>query len=262
MSQVRIRSVALPVEHGGWGFLLEPIVLGLLVAPGAGGVAFSIASVAAFLVRHPLRLTLSGRGASSPSPRLRLALALSVVYAAVAAAALVLGVLIEGAVPLVPLVAGSPLALLFVFYDARKKSRELVAEIAGALGLAASAPAIALCDGWPAVDGAFLWGVLAARTVPSIVYVRARLRRQRGQKVRRFAVMAVHVGLAGIGAVLAVRGNIPYLAEAAFLALVLRAAGGLYGPLRQTRATAIGVREIVYGLVFVIVTAAGYRLNV
>jgi hypothetical protein len=31
----RLRSVALPSEHGGWGLTLEPAVLGLLVAPSA-----------------------------------------------------------------------------------------------------------------------------------------------------------------------------------------------------------------------------------
>ncbi|VAV92581.1 Putative membrane-spanning protein, partial [hydrothermal vent metagenome] len=32
-SRVNVRSIALPTEHGGWGFTLEPILLGLLVAP-------------------------------------------------------------------------------------------------------------------------------------------------------------------------------------------------------------------------------------
>ena len=35
---VRLRTVALPVEHGGWGISLEPVVLGLLVAPSASGI--------------------------------------------------------------------------------------------------------------------------------------------------------------------------------------------------------------------------------
>ncbi|MBZ0296495.1 MAG: YwiC-like family protein [Anaerolineae bacterium] len=33
-----LRSVALPAEHGGWGFLIEPILLGLLVAFSVNGV--------------------------------------------------------------------------------------------------------------------------------------------------------------------------------------------------------------------------------
>jgi hypothetical protein len=32
-----VRLVALPAEHGGWGLLLEPIALGLAVAPSLAG---------------------------------------------------------------------------------------------------------------------------------------------------------------------------------------------------------------------------------
>ena len=53
---VSIRPLALPAEHGGWGFVLEPIALALLVAPSWSGVAVGVAVVAAFLARHPLRL--------------------------------------------------------------------------------------------------------------------------------------------------------------------------------------------------------------
>ena len=31
--RVRVKTVALPNEHGGWGLLLEPVALGLLVVP-------------------------------------------------------------------------------------------------------------------------------------------------------------------------------------------------------------------------------------
>ena len=42
-----LRSVALPTEHGGWGLTLEPVLLGLLVAPSVAGLAIG---GAAFLV--------------------------------------------------------------------------------------------------------------------------------------------------------------------------------------------------------------------
>ena len=46
-----IRSVALPTEHGGWGFLAEPILPGLLVAPSWAGLLLSLAALAVFLDR-------------------------------------------------------------------------------------------------------------------------------------------------------------------------------------------------------------------
>lgn len=31
--KIRAKAVALPVEHGSWGFLLEPLVGGIAIAP-------------------------------------------------------------------------------------------------------------------------------------------------------------------------------------------------------------------------------------
>ncbi|MCB0162365.1 MAG: YwiC-like family protein, partial [Caldilineaceae bacterium] len=57
----RWRSIALPTEHGGWGFLLEPLLLGRLVAPSAAGLLLLVATVAAFLLRQPLKIVLVDR---------------------------------------------------------------------------------------------------------------------------------------------------------------------------------------------------------
>ncbi|NND04465.1 MAG: hypothetical protein HKN91_16945, partial [Acidimicrobiia bacterium] len=34
-----LRAVAVPTEHGGWSLTLEPVILGLIVAPTGSGVA-------------------------------------------------------------------------------------------------------------------------------------------------------------------------------------------------------------------------------
>ena len=61
-NRVRLRTVALPAEHGGWGFIVEPVLLGLLIAPSWSGLALAIASMAVFLMRQPLKvLTLDRR---------------------------------------------------------------------------------------------------------------------------------------------------------------------------------------------------------
>ena len=52
----RWRSVAIPSEHGGWGLTLEPVVLGLLVAPSLAGLALGVAAFTAFLLRTPAKL--------------------------------------------------------------------------------------------------------------------------------------------------------------------------------------------------------------
>ena len=54
--RVSWRSVAVPREHGGWGFLLDPILLGLLVAPSAAGIFLVLLDLASFLARTPLKI--------------------------------------------------------------------------------------------------------------------------------------------------------------------------------------------------------------
>ena len=41
-ASVPLKSVALPTEHGGWGFTLEPLLLGLLLSPGLPTLGLSL----------------------------------------------------------------------------------------------------------------------------------------------------------------------------------------------------------------------------
>ena len=80
------RSVALPVEHGGWSFLFEPVVLGLVLSPSLSGALLGLAALAGFLVRHPLRLVALDRRKGASYPRTALALRFAAAYAGLAAA--------------------------------------------------------------------------------------------------------------------------------------------------------------------------------
>jgi hypothetical protein len=53
---LRLKPLALPVEHGGWGLLAAPVVLGLLVAPSVAALGVGLGACLAFLARHPLKL--------------------------------------------------------------------------------------------------------------------------------------------------------------------------------------------------------------
>ena len=177
---IRIKTIALPTEHGGWGFLFEPIVLGMLVAPSPAGACFSLAAIAAFLSRHPFKLALKHRAEVAHSKRYRMAAGFAVGYLFVAAMAFAGAVLVAGWRPLLPMVVLSPFTLVFLLYDTQNRGRSLPAELAGPLGLAATAPSIAMAAGWSPLSAFALWFLLMARTLPSIFYVRARLRLEKG----------------------------------------------------------------------------------
>jgi len=230
---VALRPLALPAEHGGWGFLLEPIVLGLLVAPSWRGGLIAVAAIFAFLARHPLKLALQDAMRGKHYPRTPYCWGLAAAYLLAASPALAI-------YPLIPLVIAAPFALVQLTYDARNRSRELAAELSGALAMSSLAAAIAIAGGRPAATAFGLAGILAARSLPSILYVRALLRR-----APAWPVIATHAL-----AVLIVALYASPFAVAAMVLLLVRAIHGVTQASRPAPQT-IGWREILYGAVTV-----------
>jgi hypothetical protein len=185
----------------------------------------------------------------------------SVIYAAVSAAGFGAAIALAGTAPLMPFVILSPFALVYVVYDTQRRSRGLLPELAGPIALAGVAIGIALAGGWGWVESWALWLILISRTLPSIFYVRARLRLERGQPIDRSRLFAIHLVFALVLLVLFVRGYAPFVALAAFVLLWVRATRGLSRFRRPSKAIRIGVLEIAYGLVYVTITVVGYRLG-
>jgi hypothetical protein len=257
---VRLRLVALPTEHGGWGFLLEPIVLGLALAPSLAGLLLGLAAIGIFLTRHPLTLALGDWRRGKRYPRTAWAERFVLLYGLTALAASVAALAIARPFWQALLLA-APLALIQLGFDLRRESRGLVPEVAGAWALSASAPAIMLAAGASLGPALAIWAVLAARAAASILYVRARLRRLRGASAPAGPVVAAH--LAGIAAVVALAAAelAPWLAVLALALLLARALHGLSPRRPPVRAVAIGVREVGYGVMTVVLTALGALLG-
>jgi hypothetical protein len=62
------RSLVLPREHGSWSLALEPVALGLLVAPSRAGMWLALAVLAGFFTRRPLKLALTLPGTDARRP--------------------------------------------------------------------------------------------------------------------------------------------------------------------------------------------------
>jgi len=137
----------IPSEHGGWGLTLEPVVLGLLVAPSVAGVAIGIAAFLAFLVRTPLKMLLVDRHRNRELERDRLARRVVAAEAVALAAMVVVAFTRADAEWVVPFVVALPLFAVELWFDARSRSRRLVPELCGAVGISAAAAAIALAGG-------------------------------------------------------------------------------------------------------------------
>ena len=255
------RQALVPHEHGGWSFLAEPILLGLLVAFSTAGLLISLAAVAAFLARRPFRLLLSDRRRGKRYPRTLAAERGLAACAIVGSLALAGGLLwARGSVlPAVGLAA--PLAAAALAFDLGQRSRELPAELTAALAIAATVSAIALSSGWRLAPALGLWMVLAARDVPTVLYVRARLRMGRGQPAGVASALAAHAVALAFAAALAGLRLVPWLAVAAVALLGLRAAYNL-SALRPSLSTPqLGLTEVVFGVTTVALVAVGVALR-
>ncbi|MHB0968258.1 MAG: YwiC-like family protein [Thermoanaerobaculia bacterium] len=260
--QVRIRNVAIPGEHGGWGFILEPIVLGLLVAPSWSGLLLALAAFSGFLARQPMKYAMVDRSRDREVARTPVAVRFFVLYAALAVAFFAAAVSIGGTRMLLPIALAAPLGLIQVWYDAKNRSRTLLPELTGPIAIASVTPAIAIADGWALVPAFALWVLLAARGLPSILYVRARLRLERGTEFSKAGVIFAHTVAPVAGVALLVAGSGSMLAVAALVLLFARAAHGLSPWRGKASAKGIGFREIGYGAIAVFAFAAGALLGV
>jgi hypothetical protein len=259
---VRVKTIALPTEHGGWGITLEPVVLGLLVAPTAAGVGLALATVGAFLARHPFKIVAGDRRRGRRFPRTPVAERFTIFYSTVALAGLAFALLTAQSFAFIlPLAAAVPLGAVQLWHDSKGHSRGLLPEVAGSIAMGSVAAALALAGGasWPLALG--LWTLLAARFVPAILYVRARLAALHGKKGSRWPSHVAHASALAFVAALAYARALPLLAVVVMALLLARAA---YGFARSWPSTAkrVGFAEIAFGALTVAAVAAGVALGI
>lgn len=260
-SGIRLRPIALPVEHGGWGLLFEPIVLGLLLAPSFGGFAIAIGAITAFLTRQPLKLLMVDFLGRRGSPRALPAKRFVILYSLITLVSFGVAFIVAKPNIFLPLLVAAPLAIVQLIYDARGKSRALLPELAGAVSLGAIGSAIAVSGGWPYAEAFCLWLIVSARALPSTLYVRARLNLIHHRPASVFSAITAHVTAVLILMAVAWNNLVPWLAVIAFAVLLLRAIVGLSAAREGTTAKQIGLREVVYGAVIVAAAWLGYRFG-
>jgi hypothetical protein len=136
--------LALPREHGSWSLALEPLVLGLLVAPSWAGAPLAVAATAGFFLRRPIKLLLQAK----PDPRRPLAAFCAGTLTLIATAALWLAAQSGGWLHLWPLIPAAVAGLVFVWFDTRGENREETAELVGVTAFALLPAAFAALADW------------------------------------------------------------------------------------------------------------------
>lgn len=248
------RSVFLPKEHGSWSLALEPLALGLLVAPSLAGGALAVAAVAGFFARRPLKAALAADGAA----RCAGAVGAFALLAACSAGGVAMAAWLGGFAALWPLLLAIPFGALFLQFDRQNESRAAAAELAGSVAFALLPAALATLAGWRAAAALALAAVMLARSVPTVLTVRAYLRVRKGAASR--PVVPLLAAGAALPALWWLRAQhlaptlAPVLAAVLFARTVF-----LVTPLRPVwPARAVGFIEAALGFLFVALLALGW----
>lgn len=244
LPRVALRPLAIPNEHGGWGILLEPVVLALAIAPSIAGLALGLALVAAFFLRHPLRFAARDVMFGKRYRRTIACAKLAVGYGSAALILFAIAVAMSSVAIVIPLLIASPFLAVQFFYDVRNRGRELAPELCGAIAAAAGGIACVMA-GRGEMFMALLVGMLAvSRAVPSVLFVRSLLR---GSSV--VPGIVTHVL-----AVFAVALVAPSVVVAVPLALLARCVVGHFR--RGLTARRVGGEEVAWGVGTLVFLAA------
>ena len=254
-----LRTVALPSEHGGWGLTLEPVLLGLLVAHSVSALCIGLAAVLAFLARTPLKLAVVDARRGRTLERTRMARKVAAAELAVLAVLVVIAFLTATPGFWWPIFGIAPLLLVELSYDIRSRSRRLIPELAGAVGIAGVAAMMALAGGLDTAVALGLWAVLAGRAIAAIPTIRSQVLKLHGRPTN--AVLPVAADLVALALVAATAIAEPALiAGAVAVAVAIVAQRALIAWAPTERAVVLGIRQTVMGLAVVIATAIGVAL--
>ncbi|MBX7170636.1 MAG: YwiC-like family protein [Pyrinomonadaceae bacterium] len=259
---ISLKRIALPVEHGSWGFLFEPLVASLAVAFSLTGMWIALMIIGAFLTRQPLKVLWSDWLAKRNLPQTEAALKFTLVFGTISLLGLVGSLYFGSFANFYPFLFIIPLAIYQIYCDASKKSRQLLPELTGAIAISSSAAVIALAGGWNLLNAYLLWAIFVARLIPSILYVRSRLRLEKGKDFLLVSVIAAHfIALGAIG-MFAANGYASKLTFVMFGVLLIRAFWGLSPLRKKVKAMKIGVWEVIYGTMTALSVIIGYYLGI
>jgi hypothetical protein len=174
----------------------------------------------------------------------------------VALAALVgVAVVLAGAAWMIPLAVAVPLFGVELWFDARSRSRRLLPELCGAIGIAAIVAAIVVADGGSGPLAIALWTVLAARAVASVTFARTqvlRLRAGSSSTIASDVAQAAGVAIAVAAWFVDASVGVGALCVIAIVAVQL---AWSRGPARPAKV--VGIWQMVFGLVVVAGAAIG-----
>lgn len=256
--RIKARQVALPTEHGSWGFLFEPLVAGLIIAPSLAAPWIAGMVISIFLLRRPLLILTADWLANRSMPQTVMAIKFSLLYSLIFCISVLGAASYTDSESFIPFILVIPVAIFQFYSGLAKQSRGLFAELSGAIAISSSVAVLLLAAGRPVPMAMAIWAVFIARIVPSIIYVRNRLYLEKGKGYSTKSTTIAHFAALALVGALAYMGLIPVLPVVVMTILLYRAIAGLLPGQKRLRAAQIGIRELIYGALTVLSVVVGH----
>jgi hypothetical protein len=252
----------IPREHGAWGMLYIPLLLGLIAAwqfPWRSLLLIAAATFA-FLARAPLQawVRASHWGTDSREPA-RYALAY-LIFATTLGGWLIVGWQLWGL--LLPIAAGTGILALNLYQSVQRTEKTLAGEVmaAGAMALTGPAAYYAAVRFW-SFEALGVWALSVAFFTSGILYVKLRIaamhEKTPGERARLQMLCAdYHLLLAVSLIVLVSAGMLGPLAAAGFAPVIARGLWSSFGRPGRIELRRAGWLEVAWSLVFLVCAGA------
>ncbi|HID39744.1 MAG TPA: hypothetical protein EYP36_09565 [Calditrichaeota bacterium] len=254
-----IKAVALPKEHGAWGYVLEPFVLVLVVAFSLPGLYLMMAAFLFFLAHRPTSLVARPR---NQTQNYLLSIGVSLVYIVGGLLMLVLAFPLLSVKSMLLFGSGTVIMVGYLVFDIYKKKRSLIAEQVVPVALSLMALSVPALAGWPDNRLIAFFFLLLTRPVPTTFYIHTRLKLDKGVEYSANMVYFSHSIALAYAVVAAFNEWIPKSLILAVSILTIRAVRGISPFRKRQNVKQLGIMEFGYGILFVLITAAGYILKI
>lgn len=248
------RTACIPSEHGGWSLTIEPVVLGLLVAWSTSGFILGIATILTFMVHTPIKLVLvdvkRDRWLDRSQYALRVAIAELIIISALTFLAFRFA---DDKNFWIPIAIAMPMVAIKLLFDVRSRSRRLVPELAGTIGMSSIVAAIVLSSGAPLSIAFGLWVVVSVRVIAAIPYVRTQVFRIHNRPTNLWHSDIAQATAIAIILIAAKVLHIELIVVISIMAIAIFNVIAIRRPV--SKALYVGIQQMTFGAVVIIIAA-------
>jgi len=253
-----IVKVAFPREYGSWGLFLEPLILALIISYSHEGTIIGLSSFFLFLAYQPSSIIIKNK----PKYLLPWAYIFLIVYLIFALGLLIF--LISNYTNrsfLYPFVIAILLMIVFKAFEAINLNRNIVVELIPQVSVALISSSIILINNWETEFVIAFVIVILSRSFQTVFYINNKLKLFKEHTPNKIIVNSVGLSFFIILLFSAVYNFTPWLSLLSLLLLILRAIVGLSPYNKNEKVKIVGIKEFIYGFLFIMINSIGYLMN-